>query len=332
MIISNFGNNFNYELEKLTRLFMPFERIDVINEEVKVSDEKRATTVTRFLSNSCFVSARVDICGRIVEKSAEVAECPDFQKTVKLTLANCLYDCLCDIFDYEPSWGILTGIRPARLYLKTADELGDEQAKKYFTDILRVSNKKLNLLRTTAKSEERIISLSKPNSFSLYISIPFCPTRCSYCSFVSHSIDKAENIIAPYLEKLKFEIVKTGLVAKELGLDLETVYIGGGTPTTLSAQQLDDLLKTVEADFDLSGIREFTVEAGRPDTITKEKLTVLKLHGISRISINPQTLNDDVLHVIGRNHSTADFYNSMDLARKLGFDNINTDLIAGLPS
>ena len=184
------------------------------------------------------------------------------------------------------------------------------------------------------KHENEIISLSKDNSFSLYISIPFCPTRCSYCSFVSHSVNSqsAKKLVEPYVELLCKELEETGRIAKELNLRLETVYFGGGTPTTLSAEQLEKLFKTVESNFDLTHLREYTVEAGRPDTVTKEKLFAIKNAGATRISINPQTFSDEVLETIGRNHNSQQTIDAYKLACDCGFDNINMDLIAGLPN
>jgi oxygen-independent coproporphyrinogen-3 oxidase len=166
------------------------------------------------------------------------------------------------------------------------------------------------------------------------VSIPFCPTRCSYCSFVSHSIgtENARKLVPQYVEKLCEEIQFTAKKAKENGLVLTTVYWGGGTPTTLDADQLDKVLTAIEDNFDLSKCQEYTVEAGRPDTITQEKLHILKKHGVNRISINPQTFNDDVLKEIGRKHTTALTVEKYNLAREIGFDSINMDLIAGLPT
>ncbi len=329
MIICNYGNKFNYELEKLTRLFMPFERIDVVNGDVE--SEKKAITKTDFFDDYCLVFVCVAIGDKKAEKSLTVCKCNDFDKTVELKLAGCLYDCLAEIFDYKPCWGILTGIRPARLYLKKLNELGLPAANSYFTDVLKVSPDKLSLLSDTAISEQRIIGLSKSNSFSLYISIPFCPTRCSYCSFVSHSIEKASDIIPEYIDSLFAEITATAKITSDLNLNLETVYIGGGTPTSLSAEQLEKLLTVIDNNFDMKNIREYTVEAGRPDTVTPSKLSVLKAHNVTRISINPQTLNDNVLNIIGRRHTADDFFNAFFMARKIGFENINTDIIAGLP-
>ena len=169
------------------------------------------------------------------------------------------------------------------------------------------------------------------NDFSLYVSIPFCPTRCAYCSFVSQDVEHAKKLMDPYFELLLKEIEKVSQVTKDLGLTLATAYVGGGTPTTLSASQLSILCRKIRQSFDFSRCTEFTVEAGRPDTITREKLLALREAGISRISINPQSLSDQVLKNIGRRHSAQDVLEAFALAKELGFTNINADLIVGLP-
>jgi len=245
-------------------------------------------------------------------------------------LAAELFDCYCEITGYQPKWGILTGIRPAKLYRRFVDALGNDGATDFFENEFRVGKKKLELLKETAVSEDGIIAKSGKKSVSIYISIPFCPSRCSYCSFVSHSIDRAADLIPKYVELLCKEIENTSKIVKSLNLNVMTVYVGGGTPTTLSAEQLTLLLNTIHTCFG-EEFDELTVEAGRPDTITKEKLLALKNGGVSRISINPQTMNDDVLKTIGRKHSTEQTINAFNMARECGFDNINMDLIAGLP-
>ena len=228
----------------------------------------------------------------------------------------------------------MTGVRPAKLMHRICENIGEEKAKSDFQNRLLVSEQKTQLAFEVMKHENEIISLSKDNSFSLYISIPFCPTRCSYCSFVSHSVNSqsAKKLVEPYVELLCKELEETGRIAKELNLRLETVYFGGGTPTTLSAEQLEKLFKTVESNFDLTHLREYTVEAGRPDTVTKEKLFAIKNAGATRISINPQTFSDEVLETIGRNHNSQQTIDAYKLACDCGFDNINMDLIAGLPN
>ena len=223
-------------------------------------------------------------------------------------------------------------MRPIKLFSKLAAQNGVEEAKQYFRETLYVSEEKIALVAQVRENQQMILSRSDRRSFSLYVSIPFCPTRCNYCSFVSQTVEKAKKLIEQYIPLLLSEIRCTAEIAKELDLRCESVYIGGGTPTTLSAEQLDILLSEIEADFDLSNCAEFTVEAGRPDTVTREKLTTLQKHHVTRISINPQTFSDSVLEHIGRKHTSRQTIDAYHLARELGFDNINMDLIAGLTS
>lgn len=325
------NHEFRYELEKLIRLFLPFEKIEFSNE----ADFCENTAVTELINQNekLIANAKLNLLGKNFEFKSEVEFINgDTEKDCELALAICLYNCLVSATGYNCPWGILTGIRPAKLYSRIANERGSAFSQEYFKNYLKVSEEKTELCKGTLLSEEKIISLSKPNSYSLYISIPFCPTRCSYCSFVSHSVEQAKKLIPQYVELLCEELKQTANIAKRLNLKLETVYIGGGTPTTLSAEQLKTVMKTVSQNFDLSSIAEYTVEAGRPDTITKEKLLVIKELGATRISINPQTMNDSVLKAIGRNHTSNQTKEAFLLARECGFDNINTDLIAGLPT
>lgn len=249
----------------------------------------------------------------------------------ELVSAQLLYKLLCDFTGLTQPWGILTGVRPVKLLRRLAEESSEEQAVKSLRKTF-CQQRKIALSRETEHNERKILELSKPESFSLYVGIPFCPSRCSYCSFVMASIERAEKLIEPYTKLLCEEIKLTAEIANKLGLRLETVYFGGGTPTTLSAEQLDTVLRTVNKSFDMSTCREFTVEAGRPDTIDIAKLFALKENKVDRISINPQTVNDEVLKTIGRKHTAQQFFDAFELARKCGFDNINTDLIAGLPT
>ena len=320
MVLVNSGHTFNYETENLCRVFYPLEKIETVNEdkdgERKIVTEKKDEKISVKIS----FGEEEKYLEKICEENA------DFE----LEIATLLFKCLSEITSYVPQWGLLTGVRPSKLMIKLAEEMGEEGAKKYFREKLLVSEQKTSLAMNVADCEEKIISRSGEKSFSLYISIPFCPTRCNYCSFVSHSIEKTKKLMAPYVDKLCEEIKLTGGIAKELGLRLETVYFGGGTPTTLTAEQLEKLLDAVENNFDLSTCFEYTVEAGRPDTVTKEKLDVLKKKGVTRISINPQTFNDSVLENIGRRHTSEETFRAFSLARETGFDNINMDLIAGL--
>ena len=232
-----------------------------------------------------------------------------------------------------PEWGALTGVRPTKLMTNIIREghKGAAAAKafrsKYFT-----SQARADLCVQTARYSMDAEASLPEKGVCLYVGIPFCPTRCAYCSFVSHSVEKSMKLVSPFFDTLMEEIDATAAQVNALGLVPVSIYMGGGTPTTLSAEQLDILLTKLETVFDLSAVRENTVEAGRPDTITMEKLEVLKKHGVSRISVNPQTMSDSVLEAIGRKHTAQDILDAFDMVRKVGGMAINMDLIAGLPT
>ena len=317
------NHNFHFELENLTRLFFPNEKITVIRD----FSEPQPPYIYTEVSDKITISVNI---GSFNKSETAVKKLTDDDN--ELVSAQLLYKLLCDFTGLTQPWGILTGVRPVKLLRRLAEESSEEQAVKKFEKDFFVSNEKIALSRETEHNERKILELSKPESFSLYVGIPFCPSRCSYCSFVMASIERAEKLIEPYTELLCEEIKRTAEIANKLGLRLETVYFGGGTPTTLSAEQLDTVLGTVNNSFDMSTCREFTVEAGRPDTIDIAKLFALKENKVDRISINPQTVNNEVLKTIGRKHTAQQFFDAFELARKCGFDNINTDLIAGLPT
>lgn len=317
------NHNFHFELENLTRLFFPNEKITVIRD----FSEPQPPYIYTEVSDKITISVNI---GSFNKSETAVKKLTDDDN--ELVSSQLLYKLLCDFTGLTQPWGILTGVRPVKLLRRLAEESGEEQAVKKFEKDFFVSNEKIALSRETEHNERKILELSKPESFSLYVGIPFCPSRCSYCSFVMASIERAEKLIEPYTKLLCEEIKRTAEIANKLGLRLETVYFGGGTPTTLSAEQLDTVLRTVNKSFDMSTCREFTVEAGRPDTIDIAKLFALKENKVDRISINPQTVNDEVLKTIGRKHTAQQFFDAFELARKCGFDNINTDLIAGLPT
>lgn len=317
------NHNFHFELENLTRLFFPNEKITVIRD----FSEPQPPCIYTEVSDKITISVNI---GSFNKSETAVKKLTDDDN--ELVSAQLLYKLLCDFTGLTQPWGILTGVRPVKLLRKLAEESNEEQAVKKFENDFFVSNEKIALSRETEHNERKILELSRPESFSLYVGIPFCPSRCSYCSFVMASIERAEKLIEPYTNLLCEEIKRTAEIANKLGLRLETVYFGGGTPTTLSAEQLDTVLGTVNKSFDMSTCREFTVEAGRPDTIDSAKLFALKENKVDRISINPQTTNDEVLKTIGRKHTAQQFFDAFELARKCGFDNINTDLIAGLPT
>lgn len=316
MIIRNIGHDCAYHIEKIAVMFFPLEKL-------RTDGDDNVVITTLKQNNILFV--RVKAYSKCIERNCDVSENDDIANKLSLLL----YDTLAELTGYSMPWGILYGVRPARLMHSTVDKYGiDEARQKFLHD--RVNNDKITLALSVMQKENEIIALSKRNSFSLYVSIPFCPSRCSYCSFVSHSIAKAKDLIEPYVQLLCKEIEIAGKTAKDLSLNLESIYFGGGTPTTLNENQLERILKAVEDNFDLSNLREYTVEAGRPDTVNRAKLDTLLCHNVSRISINPQTFSDEVLRNIGRKHTVKQTEDAYNLARQMGFNNINMDFIAGL--
>lgn len=323
-------NDFQYELEGLLRLFMPDEKIIVLKD---VCQEPNAPyAIARYDKKNCrvFATLNKDGCERELTKTLNNN---DGESDAERKLAGALFLLLCEEFSFRPKWGILTGVRPGKLINSLRKSLGEKAAEDYLTNELLVSPEKTRLAFEVARTQERILASSCRESFSLYISIPFCPSRCTYCSFVSHSISSPAIIksIPEYVDLMCREIALTGKAARENKLRLESIYWGGGTPTVLEPLLLRKVFEAISQSFDLSTLRELTVEAGRPDTITKEKLLVLNEYGVSRLSINPQSFNDDVLKAIGRHHTSSQTVLAYKLAREAGFNNINADLIAALP-
>lgn len=318
MVLKTINHSCEYEAKKICTMFFPYEKI-------KSQGEDDIVITTAYENNQLLVDAVV--YDKKIKKSYKLKQNEDMATAMSVLL----YNTFSELLQIRNPWGILFGVRPAKLMHRVYNEHGELGAREYFEKNYLVSPQKTELAIEVMKHENKIISLSKDNSYSLYVSIPFCPTRCSYCSFVSHSIENTKKLVEPYVDLLCKELEHTAQIAKALELRLETIYFGGGTPTSLSAAQLKKLLSTIEDNFNLSNLREYTVEAGRPDTVTKDKLLTLKEHNISRISINPQSFNDAVLEAIGRRHTTAQTLEAYELARSCGFDNINMDLIAGLP-
>ena len=324
------SHGFRYESEKLLRLFFPLEKINEFTEYDGYRGDYLLTEIDG--EEELTLLATLSLNGQVKSKTKAVKKslCEDLE----LELLLLAYDLLTDMCKFTPKWGILTGVRPSKLLMSKLNVVGEERAKEWFHNNYRVSKEKTDLALEVAKREQVIIEKTPPNSYSLYVSIPFCPSRCSYCSFVSHSISsqKARDLIPDYVEKLCEELIFTAQKAKENNLELTSVYWGGGTPTSLEAEELEKILTVIEENFDLSKCLEYTVEAGRPDTVTKEKLEVLKKHNVGRISINPQTFNDDVLTAIGRKHNSDLTVEKYREAREVGFNSVNMDLIAGLPT
>lgn len=324
MILINENHGFAYDTENLAEIFFPYEKIRMYGHMPQEAEDD-IIVYTGIDGGSITVWAQAG--GKRRSETVKLS----LETDRKNALSVLFYRVLSQLTGAEYPWGILYGVRPAKFYHSIENKHGAQYAKRVLKDRFLVSDDKISLVAQVAESENQIIKLSRPESFSLYISIPFCPTRCAYCSFVSHSIERAAPLIEDYVELLKRELCETGKIVSALGLRPETVYFGGGTPTALSARQLGGLMEAVEKYFDLSRLREYTVEAGRPDTVDFEKLSVIRNGGAGRISINPQTFSDEVLKAIGRRHTSEQTLEAFETARQCGFENINMDFIAGLP-
>lgn len=331
MILFTEGLENIYEIEMLSRMFFPQlelqgERsIDSIGEADYLLAKISPTAENMLLH----IALRVN--GALFEESAALPS-ETGEKEYTLALSRMLYRCAVKSGCDELRWGILTGIRPIKLFHSLAAKgFNEQQANEQIKRDYLISDNMAALAQRIRRTEHEINQKSLPMGFSLYVSIPFCPQRCSYCSFVSQSVHRMKRLIEPYVEQLCAELREFGKIAADIGLTLQTVYFGGGTPTTLSAEQLSRLFETIEESFDMSHVLEYTVEAGRPDTIDRDRLVAIKNAGVTRLSVNPQTMNDEVLKAVGRNHTAEDVKRAFWLAREIGFDNINMDLIAGLP-
>lgn len=330
IILNN--NSFKYETEATIKLFIPAVRFEFLYDETDADGDIIITRIKKCKKNVYFYTfIRAD--GKKMRSSYSVSAENLSEKESEFFICRLLFLMLCKFYDTKPKWGLLTGIRPVKkVNLMLREGFSKNEIDKIFTGKYFVTQEKADIAYRTAMVQNPIIPEFDKKTVSIYVSIPFCPTRCSYCSFVSHSMDSAIKLMPQYIEKLCCEIEILGGIVDRYGLNIDTVYFGGGTPTSISADDLCRIMKKAAECFDLSKIREYNVEAGRADTITKEKLSVIKDMKATRISINPQTLNNDVLREIGRHHTAEQVLDAFALARKLGFDNINMDLIAGLPT
>lgn len=315
---------FHFEAENLCRLFYPQESVKKCMGDGPLSGNDVRTSLLEQEGRLFYCVQSGDVTR---SDSGPVDETKNDREYRMMAL---LFDVLQAVSGYHPRWGMLTGVRPAKLMNHLVEEQGEEQAVRTFAQQYRVDVDKAELAACVARREREIIGSCVRNSFSFYAAVPFCPSRCSYCSFVSHSIATAGKLIEPYVGLMCKEIQLTGELAEQAGLRLESVYIGGGTPTVLSASQIEQVTRSVLDAFG-TDIREFTFEAGRPDTITAEKLNAARAGGVNRISINPQTFHDAVLRRIGRKHTADQTVEAYRLAQRIGFDEINMDIIAGLP-
>jgi len=317
-----------YYIQMLAMLYFPGEKFP---ENDDADDGKTALVSVAEDVSGTSASVKVTVDGKSAEGKSRI-DSGVFPKNKEAQYAagGAFIEACTKVTGHTPPWGMLTGVRPAKLALELFEKgHSAEEAVKFFTDYYRTTPDKAALAVATAETSARIVTDSRRAECSLYVAIPFCPTRCSYCSFVSYTSPKLLSLIPEYLEVLKADVRHTLALIDKLGIRLSSIYIGGGTPTVLNEEQLEGLLETLStaaADVD-----EFTLEAGRPDTITEGKLLSAKKHGVTRVSVNTQTLNEEVLRNIGRSHSTDDFFRAYEMAEKTAFRDINVDLIAGLP-
>ena len=332
LVVKCSKNDFIYDIHSLVKAFYPAEDVKVFMEgEKQLSSDNGLPEI--FISlNDQYIRINLFINGVIVkEKKVEIKDTinrPEYKNVLK----QLIYKLLSGYCNKELPWGTLTGIRPTKIaYGMLEENKSEDSIFQYMKDTYYASEEKSKLAIDIAKREMAILSnVNYDNGYSLYIGIPFCPTTCLYCSFTSFPICIYKDKVADYLSALEKEIIFVKNHFRDRIAD--SVYIGGGTPTTLEPAELERLLSFLKNNIDFSRVKEFTVEAGRADSITREKLRVLKKYGVTRISVNPQTMKEETLQLIGRKHTVSQVKEAFLLARELGFDNINMDLILGLPN
>ena len=335
MKLQFFGHDYKYAVEQMLVTVFPGEkpvyspiRQDESGMIVNLNESPIYTTAT-----CIYRSEKGRFLGKAAVRTASLNNATERDRLCQFIIKNAVYRAVRASGLDKPPWGALTGVRPGKL-MRTAIRRSDtkDQAISSYVKEYDVTRARAEICYETTLETEKAERFLTKESVCLYIGIPFCPTRCAYCSFVSQATKKSLQLIDPFLEALIREVQAIGRETRKLGLKTVSVYCGGGTPTTLSAYQLDRLFSCLEKETDLSCLREFTVEAGRPDTITEEKLKVLREHGVDRISVNPQSMQDHVLEAIGRKHTAKDILHALEAVRKTGGFAVNMDVIAGLPA
>ena len=328
------GHTYKYAVEQMLLTLFPEERPEYPEGPCRGEGMTvRLSRGSRFTTAACTLYREGKVWhGRAAVGNDRLTDPIETDRRCQRLVKNAVYRAALASGVARPVWGALTGVRPGKLLCALLDQgLGEREALARFQEEFQVSAERAALCLDASRYTLAARRGLEERDVCLYVGIPFCPTRCAYCSFVSQSVEKSMKLIPPFLEALEKEIAATAAQAKALGLRPVSLYMGGGTPTTLSAEQLDTLCTWLERAFDLSALREYTVEAGRPDTITEEKLRVLRRHGADRVSVNPQTMSDRVLAVIGRRHTAADIRKALETVRQVGGFAVNMDLIAGLP-
>ena len=315
------GHDDRYAVEQLQMaLFSTEEDLEAVSSLHR--GKQWLTAVTKITKN-----------GKTVKAARRIRASEETVRLRRRALQQSYYLAAVQLLETEPAWGALAGVRPTKISTKHLLEGGTpESADRQLRDIYYVTPQRRKLAVDCSVSTVNAASLLDKNDISLYVGIPFCPTRCAYCSFVSRTVGKKTELLDPYMAALLKEIAVAGKLLANSGKSLRTVYIGGGTPTTLSTAQMKTLMTAIRDSFDLTRCIEFTVEGGRPDTLSEEKLRVIRENGADRMSINPQTMVDSVLKACGRPHTARDVLGAYTWAENAGFDDINMDLIAGLPT
>ena len=323
------GHDDRYAVEQLQLALFPDEPMEPVDAPFSGDGAVSALHVGKTWLTA---TAELTLHGKTARASRRLrADRADVPSRRRL-LQNAYYDAAMQLRD-PPEWGSLSGVRPTKLTTRCLLGGGTARdADRLLRERYHVSPSRRRLCVEASLATAEAVKRLEPNDVSVYVGIPFCPTRCIYCSFVSASTEKTAGLLPQYLEALIREVETVGRLLAGSGRRVRTLYIGGGTPTTLNAAQLDRLCTALECEFDLGALREYTVEAGRPDTITEDKLRVLHAHGVDRVSVNPQTMSDSVLETIGRRHSSADIVDALEKVRAVGGFAVNMDLIAGLPS
>ena len=330
------GHDYKYAAEQMMLMLFPGQRPEYPEKPTAEGEDSLVLTLSRTAGRATG-HAVLTWEGRRYSRFAWAADPGEDDRlerdrVLQRVLKNAFYRAGTDALGREPAWGALTGVRPVKIPTKALTRgLTPAQADRQLRDLYRVSPDRRRLAMDCARATLAVRDSLKPEELSLYVGIPFCPTRCAYCSFVSADVGRALKLIDPFLDALSREIRAAGAMLEGAGLKVRTVYFGGGTPTTLTAPQLDRLMGEIAEHIDLSACTEYTVEAGRPDTITAEKLAVLKRRGCDRVSVNPQSMSDAVLAAMGRAHRAADILGAFALVRESGIGCVNMDLIAGLP-
>ena len=294
------------------------------NDKIEITDSYENADVTSVFDGKKFITRAGGLSG---ENSVMPSELRNEKQRIGDAAKLGYYLLARELCGRDLPWGIITGIRPKKLAVEFAQagEMAEFKAR------FRVSDKKINLSELTDRSQQKIREQITEKDICVYIGIPFCPTRCQYCSFVSLPMGKQIHLIEPYVENLIKEMEITARIIKDSRKKVSAIYIGGGTPTSLNEKLFEKMVFAASENFSSSDLKEFTVEAGRADTITIEKLKAAQNAGMTRVCINPQTMNNDILKSIGRNHTAEDFEKAFSMAKNLGINHINTDLIAGLP-